>query len=623
MSKQKQQLNHGFSPDKVADFKQAFDLWNSNGDDHLDTNELTTALKDLGHWDMNSLQKILAEVDKNRDGVIDFDEFMWALWQLESKGDASVFGKLVNKQMELIGIETASGGKHSYSKEEIAAFANHLNYCLGDDEHLDYLMPINPDTLDLCKKVSDGILIAKFINMIEPDTIDWRAVNYKKGGGLNQFKVIENQNLNISAAKSIGLRISNLSAEELRDAEKNPTLVLGFMWQAVKLQLLGSINLKQHPELIRLLNDGEDMHDLLALPPEEILKRWVNYHLAKENYPQRIQNFGSDIKDGKVYTVLLKSIAPDKCNLDPLNWDNTKRANQVLANSEKIGAKAFIKPQDILAGNEKLNLAFTAQLFNTCPGLDPLKAEEEKELAGLMNDDAGDSREERAFRMWINTLGLGDLYINNLFEDCHDGLTLLKVIDKIEPGTVKWNKVEMKPNNKFKKLTNCNYAVVLGKQLKLSLVNVGGNDIVDRNKKLILGFTWQLMRYHMLKFLANVSVNGKQVTDKDILEWCNKTVQDAEKSTHINGFNDQEISKGVFFIHLISGVEPEIIDWSLVTDGNTDDDKLLNSRYAISLARKIGAIIFLLPEDIVEVKAKMCLTFGAAVMAVALQRPKK
>ena len=97
-------------------------------------------------------------------------------------------------------------------------------------------------------------------------------------------------------------------------------------------------------------------------------------------------------------------------------------------------------------------------------------------------DDAG---EERAFRMWMNTLGLGDTYINNLFEDCEDGLALLTVIDKIEPGTKKWKKVEMKPKNKFKTLNNCNYAVVLGKQLKLSLVNIGGSDIVDRNKIII------------------------------------------------------------------------------------------------------------------------------------------
>ena len=104
-----------------------------------------------------------------------------------------------------------------------------------------------------------------------------------------------------------------------------------------------------------------------------------------------------------------------------------------------------------------------------------------KELAGLTHD-AGASREERAFRMLMNTLGLGDTYINNLFEDCRDGLTLVTLIDKIEPGTVKWKKVVVNSKNKFKKLDNCS------------------SDIVDRNKKLLLAFTWPLKRYYMLSF---------------------------------------------------------------------------------------------------------------------------
>jgi len=36
----------------------------------------------------------------------------------------------------------------------------------------------------------------------------------------------------------------------------------------------------------------------------------------------------------------------------------------------------------------------------------------------------------------------------------------------------------------------------------------------------------------------------------------------------------------------------------------------------------LGAVIFLLPEDIVEVKPKMCLTFVAGVMAEALKGKK-
>jgi len=43
-------------------------------------------------------------------------------------------------------------------------------------------------------------------------------------------------------------------------------------------------------------------------------------------------------------------------------------------------------------------------------------------------------------------------------------------------------------------------------------------------------------------------------------------------------------------------------------------DKLLNAKYAIAMARKIGAKVYALPEDIVEVKAKMVMTIFACIM---------
>ncbi len=44
-------------------------------------------------------------------------------------------------------------------------------------------------------------------------------------------------------------------------------------------------------------------------------------------------------------------------------------------------------------------------------------------------------------------------------------------------------------------------------------------------------------------------------------------------------------------------------------------DKLSNAKYAITMARKIGAPIYALPEDIVEVKQKMVMTVFACLMA--------
>lgn len=58
------------------------------------------------------------------------------------------------------------------------------------DPQVAYLLPINADTLDLCLKVKDGVLLSKFINLVVPDTIDMRAVNFPKGGRpLSLFQV--------------------------------------------------------------------------------------------------------------------------------------------------------------------------------------------------------------------------------------------------------------------------------------------------------------------------------------------------------------------------------------------------------------------------------------------------
>ena len=41
-------------------------------------------------------------------------------------------------------------------------------------------------------------------------------------------------------------------------------------------------------------------------------------------------------------------------------------------------------------------------------------------LAEMMPDDIQVAREERAFRLWINSLGIAT-YVNNLFEDVRNG----------------------------------------------------------------------------------------------------------------------------------------------------------------------------------------------------------
>lgn len=50
------------------------------------------------------------------------------------------------------------------------------------------------------------------------------------------------------------------------------------------------------------------------------------------------------------------------------------------------------------------------------------------------------------------------------------------------------------------------------------------------------------------------------------------------------------------------------------------EDQLMNAKYVISTARKIGALVFLTPEDIVEVKSKMVMTFVSSLWLAFLER---
>jgi plastin-1 len=73
------------------------------------------------------------------------------------------------------------------------------------------------------------------------------------------------------------------------------------------------------------------------------------------------------------------------------------------------------------------------------------------------------------------------------------------------------------------------------------------------------------------------------------------------------------LADGRFLIKLCASLEPRIVDWELVTAGETDEDKAQNAKYAISIARKLGAVIFMVWDDVLEVNQKMMLVFVASI----------
>ena len=508
---------------------------------------------------------------------------------------------------------------HTIDDEERIEFTRHINSVLVGDQLVGNRLPFDLDNFQLFDECTDGLVLSALINDSVPDTIDTRVLNTSKNGKpLNNFKLLENANVVLNSAKAIGCVVVNVHSEDIIDGKEH--LILGLIWQIIRRGLLSKIDIKLHPELYRLLEDDETLEQFLRLPPEKILLRWFNYHLKAANWNRRVNNFSQDVADGENYTILLNQLAPELCSRAPLQETNLlNRAELILKNADKLQCRKYLTPKSLVAGNPKLNLAFVAHLFNTHPGLDPIAEEEKPDIEEF---DAEGEREARVFTLWLNSLDVNPPVVS-LFEDLKDGTVLLEAYDKVMPGSVDWKHINKKPTNgnemsRFKALENTNYCVAIGKANRFSLVGIEGSDILDGNKMLTLGLVWQLMRRNINNTLSSLSINGKEVSDMDILKWANNMVVKGGKSSTIRSFKDPSLANGVFLLDVLHGLKPGYVDYDLVTNGNTEDERYANARLAISIARKLGALIWLVPEDINEVRARLILTFVGSLMSLKL-----
>uniref|UniRef100_A0A6Q2YYH2 Plastin-3 n=1 Tax=Esox lucius TaxID=8010 RepID=A0A6Q2YYH2_ESOLU len=550
--------------------------------------------------------------------------------ELRSSDIAKSFRKAINRKEGILAIggtstQSSEGTQHSFSEEERYAFVNWINTALENDPDCKHALPMDPNSDSLFKAMGDGIVLCKMINLSVPDTIDERTINKKK---LTPFTIQENLNLALNSASAIGCHVVNIGALDLRDGK--PHLVLGLLWQIIKIGLFADIELSRNegegqrpltltllnepctkicvfsapsPALAALLRDGETLEDLMKLSPEELLLRWANFHLENAGW-QKINNFSSDIKDSRAYFHLLNQISPKE---------------NMLQQADRLGCRQFVTPADVVAGNPKLNLAFVANLFNKYPSL--TKPEGEDIDWGLLE---GETREERTFRNWMNSLGVNP-HVNHLYGDLADALVILQLYEKIKVPVDWTNKVNKPPYPKIgtnmKKLENCNYAVELGKTTaKFSLVGIGGQDLNDGNSTLTLALVWQLMRRYTLNVLEDLG-DGQKANDDIIVKWVNTTLSEAGKTTKISSFKDKEISTSLAVVDLIDAIQPGSISYELVKTGSLSaEDKLENAKYAVSMARKIGARVYALPDDLVEVKPKMVMTVFACLMGRGMKR---
>ncbi|KAG5518495.1 hypothetical protein PMAC_002891 [Pneumocystis sp. 'macacae'] len=617
------------SLDVIFGLIKDFSKLDIDGKGYVDKHTITKAVEYYGERrSYDEVRATLKECHIDSSGRVELEDYIELVTKLREGRNRGAFGVTKNK----ITVRGSSDNvTHTINEDERAEFTRHINNVLAMDEEMRDRLPFPyvfifkelateycsclTDTMQIFDECRDGLVLSKLINDSVMDTIDERVLNKPlHGKSINNFQMTENNNIVINSAKAIGCSVVNIGAQDLIDGKEH--LILGLIWQIIRKGLLSKIDIKLHPELYRLLEEDETLDQFLRLPPEQILLRWFNFHLGAAKWYRRVSNFSTDVSDGENYTILLSQLNSEQCPRDPLQTtDLLKRAEEILTLAEKIGCRKYLTPTALVSGNPKLNLAFVAHLFNTYPGLEPLQ----EEFLKIEEYDAEGEREARVFTLWLNSLNVNPNIVD-LFEDLKDGLVLLQAYDKVVKDSVNWKRVS-KPKDgielsRFKCVENANYAVELGKGLGYSLVGIQGADIVDGSRTLTLALVWQLMRQNIIQTLKSLSKDGKDITDTDMVSWCNEMSHRGGKSSSIKSFKDSSLRNGIFLLDILNGLRSGYVDYTLVTPGITDEDAFLNAKLAISIARKCGALIFLVPEDIVGVRSRLILTFVGSLMAI-------
>lgn len=115
-----------------------------------------------------------------------------------------------------------------------------------------------------------------------------------------------------------------------------------------------------------------------------------------------------------------------------------------------------------------------------------------------------------------------------------------------------------------------------------------------------------------------MKIIGSQSED-DLLRWANNLAGDLS----VKSFKDKALADGQFLLKLCSAIEPRAIDWEIVMKGDTEEERENNAKYIVSIARKLGAVIFCVWEDIPNVNYKMILVLVCTLFELFEEKRKR
>ncbi|KAJ8593785.1 hypothetical protein M405DRAFT_785381 [Rhizopogon salebrosus TDB-379] len=202
-----------------------------------------------------------------------------------------------------------------------------------------------------------------------------------------------------------------------------------------------------------------------------------------------------------------------------------------------------------------------------------------------------DSTQERTFCKWLNTKLEANGYppMHSLVQDLSDGVRLIQLMEIM--GDTSLGRYNKNPRMRVQKAENVNKALEFIRQRGIKLTNIGPEDIIDGNLKLILGMIWTLV----LRFtIADISEEGLSAKE-GLLLWAQRKTA-PYKEVDVQDFSISW-SDGLALCALIHRHRPDLLDY----DTLDKSDRHGNTRLAFQVAADhLGVPPLLEVEDLCD-----------------------
>eukprot|EP01088_Endostelium_zonatum_P014199 TRINITY_DN3010_c1_g1_i1.p1 TRINITY_DN3010_c1_g1~~TRINITY_DN3010_c1_g1_i1.p1 ORF type:complete len:843 (-),score=254.76 TRINITY_DN3010_c1_g1_i1:738-3266(-) len=195
----------------------------------------------------------------------------------------------------------------------------------------------------------------------------------------------------------------------------------------------------------------------------------------------------------------------------------------------------------------------------------------DKQVEEQLKDRKWQDAQIKGLSAWVNSYlnKAGIAPLKNVPGDFDDGVKLCQFLNLVQED-LKMEKYIQNPKQRIQKIENASKALkFIQNDLKIRLIGIGAEDIIDGDLKLTLGMLWSSFRKLALGTLAEGAEGGKgSKPEDDLLEWIRSMTKDYEGvdvQNFKNSFND-----GLAWAALINRFDPDFLDFDSLDPSNPE-----------------------------------------------------